>query len=66
MFLEWWHKILPTLGSPRITRYVAAVLAKDHYFKTDRAQADFGFQSIVSIEEKTQEFLQWIAANETS
>lgn len=36
---------------PPMTRFVATQLAKSHYFKHDKAKADFGYSPHVSIEE---------------
>lgn len=41
--LEFAHRCLPFLGAPRLTRYTACLLAKDHFFDTRQAQNDFGF-----------------------
>lgn len=49
--LEWTHRAIPFLGEPRLTRFVAAVLAKDHYFCADQATTDFGFRIELSREE---------------
>lgn len=51
-FLE---KIFSLLGinspEPPMTRFVATQLAKSHYFKHDKAKADFGFKPQITIEE---------------
>lgn len=40
---------------PPMTRFVAVQLSKSHYFKHDRAQADFSYRPIVTIEQGLEE-----------
>lgn len=49
--LETWHEMLGITDEPRLTRFLAAQLAKSHYFDIGRAQVDLGYQPIVSIDE---------------
>ena len=49
--LEAWHSIRNLAGEPRMTRFLAAQLAKSHYFDISRAYHDFGYQPRVSMAE---------------
>ena len=49
--LETWHDMMGISEEPRMTRFLAAQLAKSHYFDIGRAQNDFGYYPIVSTDE---------------
>lgn len=49
--LEAWHSVRNLPGEPRMTRFLAAQLAKSHYFDISRAKADFGYVPRVSMSE---------------
>jgi len=49
--LESWHSIRSLPGEPRMTRFLAAQLAKSHYFDITRAKQDFGYVPRVSFSE---------------
>lgn len=49
-------KALPFLGEPRLTRALAAVCAKDHYFDISAAQRDLGLSSPVAMAEAHHRF----------
>jgi nucleoside-diphosphate-sugar epimerase len=49
--LESWHSIRDLPGEPRMTRFLAAQLAKSHYFDISRAKNDFGYYPRVSMSE---------------
>jgi nucleoside-diphosphate-sugar epimerase len=49
--LESWHSIRNLPGEPRMTRFLAAQLAKSHYFDISRAKNDFGYRPRVSFSE---------------
>jgi 2-alkyl-3-oxoalkanoate reductase len=49
--LEVWHDLFRKDSEPRMTRFLAAQLAKSHYFDITRARNDFGYRPIVSHEE---------------
>ena len=51
MALETYHEMLGKDTEPRMTRFLAAQLAKSHYFDISRAQSDFGYQPRVSHDE---------------
>ena len=46
--LEVFHETFNLKSEPRMTRFLAAQLAKNHYFDISRARRDFGFAPRVS------------------
>ena len=57
--MEAVYAALRLRGEPRMTRFLAAQLAKDHYFDIRRAREDFGYAPPIS----TAEGMQRLAAN---
>ena len=49
--LEATYRLLRLSGEPRMTRFLAAQLARHHYFDISRARADFGYTPVVSTAE---------------
>lgn len=49
--LEAAYTVCRVQSEPRMTRFLAAQLARDHYFDISRARADFGYQPQVSTAE---------------
>lgn len=49
--MEAAYRLLRRKSEPRMTRFLAAQLAKDHYFDIQRAIDDFGYRPRVSTEE---------------
>jgi nucleoside-diphosphate-sugar epimerase len=49
--LEGIHGALRIRSEPRMTRFLAAQLAKHHYFDIRRAEGDLGYRPAISIEE---------------
>jgi len=49
--LECYHEMFDIEREPRMTRFLAAQLAKSHYFSLDRARRDFGFAPGISIDQ---------------
>ncbi len=49
--LETYHELFNLTSEPRMTRFLAAQLAKNHYFDISRAKRDFGYHPVVSIAE---------------
>jgi len=49
--LEAAYRVMNLNGEPRMTRFLAAQLAKSHYFDISLAKQDFGFSPQVSTEE---------------
>ena len=52
--LEAAHRMLGIQREPRMTRFLAAQLARSHYFNIDQAQNDFGYQPRISMAEGMQ------------
>jgi len=46
--LESFHELTNQDSEPRMTRFLAAQLAKNHYFDISRARRDFGYSPRVS------------------
>jgi nucleoside-diphosphate-sugar epimerase len=46
--LEWGYRFLAPHREPRMTRFLAHTLAKDHYYDIRAAERDFGYQPLVS------------------
>ena len=49
--LEGYHEMMNIETEPRMTRFLAAQLAKSHYYDISRAKKDFGYFPVVSTEE---------------
>ena len=49
--MEAVYRLLRLKGEPRMTRFLAAQLAKDHYFDIRRARQDFGYSPQISTAE---------------
>ena len=49
--LEGYHEMMNIDAEPRMTRFLAAQLAKSHYYDISRARSDFGYFPAVSTEE---------------
>jgi 2-alkyl-3-oxoalkanoate reductase len=56
--LAW--KLLPLRAEPPMTRFIAAELAKDHWFDITAARRDLGYVPRVSMAEGTAELLRWL------
>ena len=48
---ETAYRLLQLRGEPPMTRFLAAQLAKSHYFNIARARNDFGYEPTISTEE---------------
>ncbi len=60
--LESWHSIRNLPGEPRMTRFLAAQLAKSHYFDIGRAKTDFGYRPRVSMTEGMRRLSETLGA----
>ncbi len=49
--LESWHEMMNMESEPRMTRFLAAQLAKSHWYDISRAKRDFGYYPTVTTEE---------------
>lgn len=48
-------------GEPRMTRFVAVELAKDHYFNIDAARRDIGYKPRENLDEAMGKLVAWMA-----
>lgn len=55
-------RLLPLKGEPPMTRFVAAELAKDHWFSIAAARRDLGYAPRVSMAEGTAQLVAWYRA----
>ena len=60
--MEFFYNLLKLKGEPRMTRFVAAQLAKSHYFSHKKAYDHFGFDPQISYEEGLKRTLEWLKA----
>lgn len=58
--LEITHRLLPFLGEPRITRFLASELAMSHYYDISRAKNDFGYYTTYTMEEALSKTLDYL------
>lgn len=61
--LEWKHRLLNDSREPRMTRFLAAQLALDHWFDVSKAQRDFGYVPSISREEGMRRLTEAWKAN---
>ena len=59
-FAEFLWKILRLKGDLPMSRFVACQLAHDHWFSTESAKADFGYEPIISMSEAMKKTLPWL------
>jgi nucleoside-diphosphate-sugar epimerase len=53
-------RILPLSGEPPLTRFVAAELARDHWFDISAARRDLGYSPRISMAAGTAGLVEWI------
>jgi 2-alkyl-3-oxoalkanoate reductase len=58
--LEILHRLIPALGEPMVTRFLAAELYRNHYFSIARAQRDFDYQPLYSFAEAQELTLAYL------
>ena len=61
LVLEGVHRLLPFLGEPLVTRFLASELYRNHYFSTRNAERDFGYRPLVSFAEAESRTLAWFS-----
>ena len=61
--LEFLYKIFPLKAEPRMTRFVAAQLAKSHYFSHQKAKDHFGFNPQIDNDEGMKRTIEWLKGN---
>ena len=54
--------VVPLRGEPPMTRFVAAELAKDHWFDLGAARRDLGYMPRVSMADGTAELIEFLRA----
>lgn len=59
-FFEGVWRVLRLRGEPPMTRFLAAQLAKDHFFDIRRARADFGYAPAISTAEGIARLAKWL------
>jgi nucleoside-diphosphate-sugar epimerase len=57
--LEWVHTTFKLKGEPRMTKFVAAGLARSHWYDMQPAKDDFGYHVRVSMDEGTKKTVAW-------
>ncbi|MBN2024136.1 MAG: NAD-dependent epimerase/dehydratase family protein [Pirellulales bacterium] len=60
---EWSWRLLRLRGEPPMTRFLAAQLARSHYYDLSRARRDLGYCPSVSTEEGMRRLGQWLRAS---
>lgn len=58
--LERLYHLWPTQNEPPMTRFLAAQMARHHYFDIRRARRDLGYQPRISLPEGMQRLGQWL------
>ncbi len=59
-------RVLPLGGEPPMTRFIAAELAKDHWFNLTAARRDLGYVPKVSMAAGTAELVAWYRQHQPS
>ena len=57
--MECAWKYLPLSGEPRMTRFMAAALARSHWYDMTPAKRDFGYHIRVDMDEATRRTVDW-------
>jgi nucleoside-diphosphate-sugar epimerase len=63
--LETVYDLCNIESEPRMTRFLAAQLAKSHYFDISRAKKDFGYYPQISIAEGMKRLGDWLGKSES-
>jgi nucleoside-diphosphate-sugar epimerase len=58
--LEFGHLLLNRSQEPRMTRFLAEQLARNHYFSHVNATRDLGYKPIISLEEGHKRLISWL------
>lgn len=58
MELAW--RLLPLPGEPRMTRFLAAAMARSHWYSMEPAKRDLGYRVRVSLAEGTDRTVAWL------
>jgi len=62
LVLEIIHRLVPRLGEPRMTRFVAAQLAGAHWFNLAKAKRDFDYEPEIDNETGLKRAVEWLKA----
>lgn len=62
--LELAHQVLPLGGEPRMTRFLAAALARSHWYAMGPAKRDLGYTVRVPLAEGTDRTVAWFAGGD--
>ncbi len=62
--LEFAYKLFGLAGEPRMTRFLAAQLAKSHTYSIANARRDLGYEPTLTMAAVTDKLVEWIRANE--
>ncbi len=62
--LEYYHEMMDLQSEPRMTRFLAAQLARTHYYNVSKAQRDFGYFPEISTEEGMRRLGQSISVQD--
>lgn len=60
-FLEKLHSSAGVLAAPPLTRHIAVMAARDHYFDISAAKRDLDYTPIVDIEEGLRRLARWVS-----
>jgi nucleoside-diphosphate-sugar epimerase len=60
LVLEVIYKLLPFLGEPPLTRFIAGQLSFSHYFNISAAINELGYQPVISQEQALRETVRWL------
>lgn len=64
--LEWTWRTLRMRGEPRMTRFLAAALAKSHWYSMAPAERDLGYRVRISLDEGTRRTVAWFNGEQPS
>ena len=62
--LEVVHTLLFLNREPRMTRFLAAQLAKSHYFDVSRAKRDFGYSPCITTAEGLERLVAYLTSRQ--
>jgi nucleoside-diphosphate-sugar epimerase len=57
--VEWVWRTFRMRGEPRMTRFLASALAREHWYDMGPAKRDFGYRVRVALDEGTRRTAEW-------